>query len=467
MSLHDLAFYFAVFFLAGIALASFNFSLFYTIGIVALAGMLFLIIFKRYALVFLIPAALLGFVYFQVYSDVFYKEQISFGESQIFKGVVSNEPVYGAKSQKLNIKLQEPHSGEVTVYLGSYPRYDYGDFLEFNGTLEKSPSGALNISAFPEVTFRGKNKGNFIKNALFKFKRGFVSNIERVLPQEQAALLSGESVGYRAGFSKEFTEDMKKSGTTHIVALSGHNISVVIFAVMFTLGSFFSRRVAFYGSIFFVILFVIMAGAEASVVRAGIMGILILLAVESSRLYSVRNALAFTALFMVLWNPRVLVFDIGFGLSFGALLGIVYLMPLLKHVLHVKDEGFMGWKYNALTTISAQLGVLPILLHNFGYFSLLSIVANVLILEVVPYTMGLGFLIGFLGFFSEVLSQITGYIAYLLLAYQIAIIGFFSKIDFAALYINNLPLTILFGYYIILGWLSWFFYKKYRLTPTL
>lgn len=467
MNLYDLAFYFAVFFLVGVALASVGFSALSALVATVLIGSTLLFLKPRSALIFLVPTLLLGFLYFNVQADAFHGERIPFDKPAVFKGMVSREPVYGVKSQKLTLELQDPHRVKIVAYLASYPRFSYGDLLELKGVIAKSPSGALNIMSFPEVRLLSKNRGNAVKGALFSFKRRFVSYLENVLPREHAALLAGETVGDRAGFSKQFTEAMNRSGTTHIVALSGHNISVVIFAVMFALRYFVSRRLAFYASIIFVLTFVVMTGAEASVVRAGIMGLLILLAVETDRLYSVRNALALTAFLMVLYDPRVLVFDIGFQLSFSALIGIVYLMPLLKHSFKVKDEGFLGWKYNALTTISAQLGVLPLLLYHFGYFSLLGILANILIIEAVPYTMGLGFLAGFAGFISDVLSLMAGWIVYPFLSYQIAVINFFAKTTFTSIYLNHLPLSALFGYYIFVAGGSWYLYKRLRLQIAL
>jgi len=108
-----------------------------------------------------------------------------------------------------------------------------------------------------------------------------------------------------------------------------------------------------------------MAGAEASVVRAAIMGFLVLLAKEAGRMYSFRNAVTFAAAGMAVFDPTILVFDIGFQLSFVSLLGITHLEPALKRFFGERGS-FLGWRENALTTLSAQLAVAPILIQNFG-----------------------------------------------------------------------------------------------------
>ena len=140
------------------------------------------------------------------------------------------------------------------------------------------------------------------------------------------------------------------------------------------------------------------------------MGFLALLASQVGRLYSVRNAIVLAAFFMVLVNPRILYFDIGFQLSFLALVGIVYLGPAIQKFFRMKkEEGFLGWRKNFLTTTSAQLGVAPLLIINFNQFSLFALLANILILEVIPPTMFLGFLLGAIGFFSMALATILGW----------------------------------------------------------
>src|SRR3989344_8404248 len=123
MPLYDLAFYFIIFFLVGVVFASVGFSLLVVLGVV-LSGALaiFFVLSRHYATLFLIPPVLLGFVYFNIYSDIFYIEHIPLEEKAVFQGVVAREPVYGLTSQRLAFKLQPPHRGEVMVYTAPYPR---------------------------------------------------------------------------------------------------------------------------------------------------------------------------------------------------------------------------------------------------------------------------------------------------------------------------------------------------------
>ncbi len=249
---------------------------------------------------------------------------------------------------------------------------------------------------------------------------------------------------------------MAASGTTHLVALSGYNIAIVVLLVAHALSRFFSRRATFYATALIILLFVLMVGAEASVVRAAIMGFLVLLARESGRIYSFRNALTLAAFLMVLFDPSVLVFNLGFQLSFLSLLGIVYLEPALRFLFqrnyrHGKpvQESFLAWRENASTTLAAQLAVLPLLVQAFNQASLSALFANVLILSVVPATMMAGFILGAVSLFSGALGYLLAFFVNILLLYQIWAIDLFARV--------RIPIHNIFGgfigvalYYIIL-----------------
>jgi len=178
----------------------------------------------------------------------------------------------------------------------------------------------------------------------------------RFLPFEEAAFLSGLTLGGRSDFSKNFKEAMKKSGTTHLVALSGYNITIIAWAMANFFAFFFKRKKVFALTTMAIIGFVIMTGAEASVTRAAVMGMLILLASQVGRIYDVRNALMLAGLVMVLLNPKILTYDLGFQFSFLALMGIVYLKPAIQKFFNIsEDTGFLSLKDHFLNTTAAQI----------------------------------------------------------------------------------------------------------------
>jgi competence protein ComEC len=277
---------------------------------------------------------------------------------------------------------------------------------------------------------------------------------------DSGALLSGIMLGARADFSEEMKLAMQGSGTTHLVALSGYNIAVLMLAISYALGRFLKRNLTFWLTTIAIILFVLMVGAGASVTRAALMGFLALLSGRVGRAYDFRNAAILAAVLMVLYDPRVLRFDLGFGLSFAALLGITLISPALKKLFGWTKENFSEIKEQALTTFSAELAVMPLIVFNFSYFSIFGVLANILILWLVPLLMFLGFIFGLLALISEPLGFAISWLMQIILFYMLAVIKFFGKF--------SLPLALnfwIFGliYILAISSIFYFAYAKKRL----
>lgn len=157
------------------------------------------------------------------------------------------------------------------------------------------------------------------------------------------------------------------------------------------------------------------------------MGFLALVAKEAGRQHGMRNAIVLTATIMVLADPGA-IFDVGFQLSFLSLMGIVYIGPAIKNFIRMEEDlgSFISWRENAVTTLSAQLAVAPILIQTFGNFSLTSIIANILILEFVPMTMLLGFLLAFFGSLFYYSGFVISFFENILLKYELWVIKSFA-----------------------------------------
>ncbi len=466
MHLHNKFFYAIALFLFGVLLTSVKISFLFVVVLSAGAAVLFFFLVRlNFIKKKFLPIALLclfmiaSSFYYLVYNDYQLKKvKIIFNQKIEFSGVVI-EVVEKNPGQKIIIALKTPYSGKILVKISSYPEYQYGDLLNFNGMIkfpdQKSNSylekdNIFATADFPKIDLMRENQGSKIYSFLYSIKDNFIGNLKKSLSAEQSAFLSGIILGEREDFSKEFKKQMSISGTTHLVALSGYNISILIFVVSSLLGWFFSRRTSFYFSILLIVAFVLMVGAQASVVRAAFMGGILLLANKVSRVYSFRNSIVTAAFIMVLLNPKVLAFDLGFQLSFLALMGIAYLYPATKNFWRfAKEAGFLSWRENLLTTISAQAMVFPVLISNFGNFSLLAVLSNVLILSLIPLTMSLGFILGMLGFVSSALSLIFGWFVNLIVSYEIFVIKFFGSMEI--LRINHLSPFFIFVYYLALA----------------
>jgi competence protein ComEC len=264
------------------------------------------------------------------------------------------------------------------------------------------------------------------------------------------------------------------SGTRHLIAVSGLNITIVIAIMWLALSYFLPKRVVFLLTFLAVGCLVAMTGFMVSAVRAAIMGFIAWSAREMIfRPHAVHNSLAFAAAGLVALNPKILVFDIGFQLSFLATAAIIYFAPALKSafspskpsLIHVlgsdlqnREQGFLNWKESFWVTVAAQLAVAPVLISVFQNFSLTSFAANALILPVIPIVMTLGFLIGIAGLIFEPLALAFVFAVYPLIEYAMFLINIFG-----ALAIEFNPQLGLVGtliYYAVLMFASWKFYNK-------
>ncbi|MDD4761466.1 MAG: ComEC/Rec2 family competence protein [Candidatus Pacebacteria bacterium] len=399
-----------------------------------------------------------GFLYgqnFVLRSDGKYPE---FNKIVNFSGRAKEGFNFKGKSLVFYIELEKPYKGKIKIYTDIFSEIEKGDKISFHGVVKVMEHGEI-ISYFPNMEIAEKNK----KGILSEFREKIILGLKRFLPEKEAALASGLVLGDRRNFSEEFKDNLSKSGTTHIVALSGYNITIIVMAAGLVFGYFFRKEIVFLFSLIFIIIFTIMVGGEPSIVRAAIMGGIALFAVKFERLYSARNAIAISALLMAMFNPLSLK-EPGFQLSFFSLIGIVYFLPAIKNFLpnYFSTSSFLNWKDNLLTTIAAQIAVLPLIFYYFGTFSIWSFLANILILEFVPYAMLFSFLIGFSFLFSgfgEFASWIFSFPAYFILKYQISVIDFFAEKSFL-IKMDNFGIMSAVVFYILILFPVYIFYKK-------
>jgi competence protein ComEC len=391
---------------------------------------------------------LLGIISFQI-SDYFIQKNSSAYLNGYFVktlAIIDDEPEYKESSIWLRAELEGDYHGRVLIKTKLYAhQYNYGDEVFFEGKLEKpenfldfdyqaylAKEGIYSVANYPKIEIVGYQPNSFVKAYLLKIKNSFEEKINNILPEPESGFLNGLILGERQSMNKDLKEKMQKSGTSHLVALSGYNITIICSAVLSLLLFFgLKRGIAFWLAVLFVVLFVLMTGASASVVRAGIMGVLFLLSQKVGRLYHPRNALFLAGAMMILINPKILRFDFAFQLSFAATLGLIYFYPFLEKVLKAGKSSFFNWRNILATTLAAQLAVLPLIILRFGYFPIVSPISNIFILSLIPITMFFGFLVGVLGFLFFGLANVLGLIPYLLLKIEILIITFFGSLKFA------------------------------------
>jgi ComEC/Rec2-related protein len=272
---------------------------------------------------------------------------------------------------------------------------------------------------------------------LARTRESFEDRLHAVLPEPCASFAAGLLIGSRSQIPQDLKDAFARTGLSHIVAVSGYNITILVLAVSTLLGLFALPRVAsFWMSAGFIVLFTLLTGASASVVRAALMGFLAVLAQKEARMYSARTAIAFAGAAMLFDNPMLLQYDMGFVLSFLATVGLLVLYPKLEELAH-HWPAFGGAKEVALQSLSAQFFVLPVVIASFGSVSFVFLFANIMVLPFIPAAMMLSFIGAAAGYVSDIAGRIAAFPAYALMNFQIGTVKLISSVPFASVAIQS------------------------------
>jgi competence protein ComEC len=411
------------------------------------------------------------------------ENQIQFynGRAVTFVGVVERAPDIRAGHVKLTVNSSQLTVNSVKMRIGGnvlvntklYPEYRYGDKLEIICELRApepiedfaydkylAKENIYSLCYWPEIKLLESGRGNKIMAIIFWVKGKLMDTVGKILPEPQAAFLGGLLYGARRGIPEDLMDKFNATGTTHIIAISGYNITILAAMLLkLTKGIGLARKKSFWLALLGISFFVILTGASASVVRAAIMGGLVLLAGQVGRASRITNALLAAAAIMLIFNPKVLAFDVGFQLSFAATVGLIFLAPIFEKYL-AKWPSVFGVKESFTATMAAIILTLPLILYTFGRVSLVAPLANVLILFIIPLTMAAGFIAVAGGLIYAGLGQVLGWLAWLLLSYIITVVEHLSKIPWTSAQIGKIHWIFLVIFYLAIGF---YLVKKYKL----
>lgn len=360
---------------------------------------------------------------------------------------VIKQPQSGQFKQNAVVKfLDHAEYGDVLARLDKYPEYGYGDVIDISCNLKTPSNEGLD---FDYRMYLAKDGIKYICDAKvaklsenkksagpFGLLIGLKNKLERSILQSisfpESALGNGIVFGGSGELPKEIQNDFSRTGMTHIVAVSGYNVTII--AEYFLLaGIFFGmwRKQAIWFALSGIIIFVVMIGLPSSAVRAAVMGGVLLWAMKHGRIANSTNAIVFAGGVMLALNPLLLRWDIGFQLSFLATIGIVALSPLWEN-RWIKKNKALGITEMILLTLSAQIFVLPLIAYHFKTFSTLSLLANIAVLPIVPLVMLLVFCSAVSGAVYAPLAFPFAWVSYVSLHYIIWIISAISDISWAA-----------------------------------
>ncbi len=323
------------------------------------------------------------------------------GQAAAFEGLVID---VDARRDHIKYTVEaRTYAGRVLVTADKVPAYRYGDVLRIEGDLEEpsededfsyknylSRYGIYALMRRPQVEVLQTGQGNAFWAAMYGLRDGFMARIGRLFPEPGGSFMAGLLIGARKGIPEHFTEAFTVVGLSHIVAISGSNIAIIIAFVMWFLKRL-PRRLVFWVASAAIVLFTLFVGASPAVTRAAIMGILSLLALHHGRQNNVHLTVLFTAFFMVAWNPKIMWWDAGFQLSFLAVLGLIYVAPHFERFSQKLPEAF-AIREAITMTLAAQVMAAPLIAYQFGRFSLIAPLANLLVTFMIPAAMFLGFM---------------------------------------------------------------------------
>jgi competence protein ComEC len=310
--------------------------------------------------------------------------------------------------------------------------------LELRGKLSAGFGPYLGYLSRPQLV---QTYQSDLRNPALTFRDWFGSLIKQHIDSPEVDLSLGYLLGQRRALPSDLVDTLKFVGLTHIVVASGYNLSVLVNLARRSFGRL-SRFAALLGSSALIICFIALTGLSPSMSRAGLVAGLSLLAWYVGRRFHPIKLLLLAAAITLLVNPYYL-YDLGWLLSFASFAGVMIVGPLVTRYLYRSQEpGLLA--ATVVETFSAQLVCLPILIYNFGYISVISIIPNALVLPTIPTTMALTALTG-LSAWIPPLAHTLGGLAELLLHYHLIVIDFFGSLQWSIADFTPQNLALLLG----------------------
>jgi competence protein ComEC len=414
---------------------------------------------------------------FNAFHIAFYNDR---DYDMLVTGVVTEPPDYRDNYTNLRLDVTNvdtgdgdlPANGLLLVRVSNNQTFRYGDILRLRGSLKTPPENedfsyrdylaAQHIHSYmssAEVTVLPGKGGSPIHTALYEFKEKALTNIYRLFPDPESSLLAGILLGVDTGLTQELQQAFKNTGTAHIIAISGFNISIIAGLFVMFFSRFLGPRRGMLVAIIGIIFYTILVGGDAAVVRAAIMGSLALFAKQVGRRQAALNTLLAVALFMCLWNPLYL-WDVGFQLSFFATLGLIlYADPFSQFANRIITKYFptstaerfaVLFSEFVLLTLAAQVTTIPIMAYHFQRISLVSFLANPFILPAQPAVMILGGLAVLLSLVWFPLGQIAAWVTWPFVVYTIRMVEIFDRVPHGTIFLGELSIWFVILIYMML-----------------
>lgn len=362
--------------------------------------------------------------------------QSLFGQKVIVTGVVSDDPTYFDGQRVLMLESVTinymPAPGKVRVKTLAPIAPQRGDVVEASGKLYNGFGNYQAAMYFAEVTVTA-----VAHDPLNELRRIFAAQVRSVLPDTEAGLGLGFLIGVTSALPEELSDNLKVLGLTHIVVASGFNLTILVRAArrIFARSSHYQMTVA---CCCLILGFVCIAGLSPSMVRAGTVASLCVLAWYYGRRIHPILLLSLVAAATALVHPLYVWTDIGWWLSFLAFTGVMLGAPLLQcRIFGDRQPRFLA--QILIETVCAQVVTLPLIMLIFGMFSVLSLLANLLVVPLVP----IGMLLTFIAGLTSALAPWLAWPAIWLLSYIKQLVGWLAAVPWA-----SLPMTLSLAWFV-------------------
>jgi competence protein ComEC len=426
----------------------------------------------------------------------FYNDQDAESDLAVVEGAIVGYPEvrdvrtsYRLRAEQLTIRgMTRPTRGDVLVQVARLPAYRYGDQLRVIGHLQTPPvfddmdyraylarQGIYSLVRQARVELVARDQGSRFWAWLYGLRARGSTFLDRVLPEPAAALANGMLLGIESGIAPEVEQAFQDTGASHVIVISGSNVALLAGLLLAVVTPFLGRRRAGLFVVPCIVVYVLLVGADAPAMRAGLMGILYVIAIALGRQSTAWVSLIAAVLLMTIVNPLAL-WDVGFQLSFAATLGLILFTPgittgfdrlfafrvsrdqLPKAVRILSDA--------LIVTLAAQIALLPLLVYYFGRLSPISLATNLLILPAQPPILVGGMATLATGLIWEPLGRILAAVPWLFLTYTTAVVRLSAAMPFASLETGRPDLPLLLLYYAVLLGIIGLRRARLRLTPS-
>lgn len=405
------------------------------------------------------------------------------GDYNYFTGQIISYPVKNQNDYSFIVKLKTNNGEKVQCRIYDYQgELNYGDLISGDGII-RIPTGTRNPGGFNyrqylksknihyiltldanSVGLNDDSNNSFVFNALRDIRYNIVAMINEGFDERANVFLRGVILGEKA-LDTESNDNFQQLGIAHILAVSGLHVGYIYLLI-----HFISRilRIGKGAELIIIVVFLYcycyLVGFSISVIRASLMLLILELSRFYDKKYDTLNVLTLLGTLLLLINPYTL-FTPGFQLSFGCVLAITLIYPYLNNKIKF-HSGILDYiKSMGILTISIQVGVLPLMIYHFNSISMLSVVANILIVPIVGLV-----IVGF--FICIILRIITGYffvssLIQILIAVIYYISSFLSSIPYTNIILSPLGVNTLIYYYLFLFASLGYFYLKSKKNDSL